>query len=93
MTCVSGLQELEQCFDGLIKEEEELIKTEQEKEAKREKERCEELKREEERERERAWEREKAAAREEEIASEMAALHRRIAEMDARLSQPQCNLL
>ncbi|KAL1421935.1 hypothetical protein MTO96_003928 [Rhipicephalus appendiculatus] len=76
-----------------IKEEEELIKTEREEEAKREKERCEELQREEERERERAREREKAAAREAEIANEIAALHRRAAEMEARLRQSECNLL
>uniref|UniRef100_A0A131YNZ2 Guanylate-binding protein n=1 Tax=Rhipicephalus appendiculatus TaxID=34631 RepID=A0A131YNZ2_RHIAP len=77
-------KELEEYFDQLLKEEEELIKKEQEAEAKREKERCEERKREEERERERVLERERVAAREAEIAEERAAMSRRVAQLEAR---------
>lgn len=84
LTRVSRLQELEEYFDQLLKEEEELIKKEREDEARREEERSEERKREEERERERALERERAAAREAENAEERLAMNRKIAQLEAR---------
>uniref|UniRef100_A0A131YMY8 Guanylate-binding protein n=1 Tax=Rhipicephalus appendiculatus TaxID=34631 RepID=A0A131YMY8_RHIAP len=84
-------KELEQCYDVIIKEEEELIKTEREEEAKREKERCEELQREEERERERALEKERAAAREAEFARERAETSSRVARLEERLRKAERN--
>uniref|UniRef100_A0A131Z240 Guanylate-binding protein n=1 Tax=Rhipicephalus appendiculatus TaxID=34631 RepID=A0A131Z240_RHIAP len=67
-------KELEDLFDHLFKEEEDLIKVEQEEEARRERERLEEQKREEQRERERIEEKERAEAREAEMRREREAM-------------------
>uniref|UniRef100_A0A131XEE8 Putative guanylate-binding protein n=1 Tax=Hyalomma excavatum TaxID=257692 RepID=A0A131XEE8_9ACAR len=79
-------KELEEYYEHIFEEEDELIKKEQTEEAKRKKERDEERRREEERERERDLEMERAAAREAEIAQERAEMKQRLVELESRVS-------
>ncbi|XP_049274101.1 atlastin-1 isoform X2 [Rhipicephalus sanguineus] len=85
-------KELEELFDQLFKEEEELMKMEQEEEAKRERERLEEQKREEQRERERIAEKEKAEAREAEVRKEREAMMEREMALQREAAAKQAEL-
>ncbi|XP_037272406.2 atlastin-2 [Rhipicephalus microplus] len=86
-------KELEDLFNQLFKEEEELIEIEQEEELRRERERLEELKREEQREKERIEEQERAEAREAEMRREREAMMEREISLRNKAAAEQAELM